>query len=155
MTETKTMKKTRKQLSGRSVAGRTTVRVPLNLRDRVIKWAELQDDAPNISEAVRRLVELALGTQAGSRSGISKYVWLECECDDRSFSKVSKRFDRQYEKMSRPGKMMLLSFRRADETVAYVRIAEGLRVSYPKFNPIDAKAIPAHAQYVAGARSRK
>ena len=37
-------------------------RVPPELRERMVKWAEVQPDAPTLSEATRRLVEIGLKT---------------------------------------------------------------------------------------------
>jgi hypothetical protein len=55
-----------KKKSDRPEAGRDltmAIRFPTKLRGAIIKWAENQQDAPEIPEAVRRLVEMGLASK--------------------------------------------------------------------------------------------
>ena len=50
---------------GRPATGKDPMmgfRVPPELRERMVKWAEVQPDAPTLSVATRRLVEIGLKT---------------------------------------------------------------------------------------------
>jgi hypothetical protein len=54
-----------KKKRGRPATGRdpvTALRLPRELRDQIDTWANGQDDRPGRSEAIRRLVEIALGS---------------------------------------------------------------------------------------------
>lgn len=42
-------------------------RVDPKLRGRIVRWAEMQPDNPSLSEAARRLVEVGLTVEPGSR----------------------------------------------------------------------------------------
>ena len=44
------------------------------MRAAIIKWAERQPDAPSLSEAVRRLVELGLAVQGKPKRGTARYA---------------------------------------------------------------------------------
>ncbi len=65
-----------KKKSNRPAAGRDlkmAIRFPTKLRGAIIKWAENQQDTPEIPEAVRRLVELGLASKhPASKSTSSK-----------------------------------------------------------------------------------
>jgi hypothetical protein len=46
-------------------------RVADELRGRIVHWAEFQPDAPTLSEAVRRLVELGLTVKTSRRKNVA------------------------------------------------------------------------------------
>jgi metal-responsive CopG/Arc/MetJ family transcriptional regulator len=49
-----------------------TLRLPTALRSAVESWARQQNDKPSRSEAIRRLLEVALATKAKSRNPDNK-----------------------------------------------------------------------------------
>src|SRR5262249_39419084 len=56
---------------GRPATGRDpvlTVRLPLTVRSAIETWAKQQKDKPSRSEAIRRLIEIALNTKPKRRS---------------------------------------------------------------------------------------
>ena len=83
-------KQKRKRI-GRPPSGITPivgVRVSNELRGRIEGWAARQDDAPGLSEAIRRLVELGLGRSKPmarrSRTSAAKAVTMAGKAIDRT-----------------------------------------------------------------------
>jgi hypothetical protein len=60
----------KKRGRGRPATGQDptlTVRLPMDLRSAIETWAKHQKDKPTRSEAIRRLIEIALGTKPKER----------------------------------------------------------------------------------------
>ena len=60
---------------GRPATGQTPMmgfRATEELRGKIVHWAEFQPDAPKLSEAVRRLVELGLTVTSAARADRAK-----------------------------------------------------------------------------------
>jgi hypothetical protein len=71
MARPSTEKVTRKP--GRPATGRDpvlTVRLPLAVRSAIENWAKQQKDRPSRSEAIRRLIEIALATKSKWQSSL-------------------------------------------------------------------------------------
>jgi metal-responsive CopG/Arc/MetJ family transcriptional regulator len=49
-----------------------TVRLPMTLRSAIETWAKQQKDSPTRSEAIRRLIEIALTGKSKKKSGGNK-----------------------------------------------------------------------------------
>jgi Arc/MetJ-type ribon-helix-helix transcriptional regulator len=61
----------KKRGRGRPATGQDptlTVRLPIDLRSAIETWAKQQKDRPSRSEAIRRLIEIALATKPRNRS---------------------------------------------------------------------------------------
>jgi Arc/MetJ-type ribon-helix-helix transcriptional regulator len=57
---------------GRPATGRDpvlTVRLPMALRSTIESWAKQQEDRPSRSEAIRRLIEIALANKTKKHTG--------------------------------------------------------------------------------------
>ena len=62
----------KKRGPGRPATGQDptmTVRLPMDLRSAIETWAKQQKDRPSRSEAIRRLIEIALAAKPKNRSG--------------------------------------------------------------------------------------
>jgi len=82
-----------KKQRGRPATGRdpvTAIRLSVDLRGRVDAWAAVQQGAPGRSEAIRRLVEIALAAASSMptpKRTAAKARWLAREAIDRLIDK--------------------------------------------------------------------